>query len=123
MQNLETNLNLKNKMENLENNKLIAEFMGFELQTNPKERWFGQYFTIPNEAWSNRIELLHFDTDWNWLMQVVEKIENLGYDVVIKYNICTITNGENEFQNEVGQKIYATHQTVIEFIKWYNKNK
>jgi hypothetical protein len=113
-------------MENLENNKLIAEFMGFELQTNPKERWFGQYFTTPNEAWSNRIELLLFDTDWNWLMEVVKKIEELGNDVLITTNYIQIAFDEGEqfiVMEDFNIKITSVYDACIKFIKWYNENK
>lgn len=106
-------------METTQNNKLIAEFMGYNLEIVNNEF----YFTHDDMLESLSDEELHFDTDWNWLMEVVEKIENLGFDVVINYNICTITNGENEFRHEVGQKIYATYQAVIEFINWYNEKK
>lgn len=112
-------------METTPNNKLIAEFMGATQNKEMEYEMYGIIQTIKDEPTSKHFffenEML-FDTDWNWLMEVVGKIENLGYDVTINYNICTITNGENEFQNEVGQKIYATYQTVIEFIKWYNLN-
>jgi hypothetical protein len=109
-------------MEN--NNKLIAEFMEFKIQADPKERWFGQYFTTPNEAWSNRIELLLFDTDWNWLMPVIRKIEELGNDVLITTNYIQIAFDEGEqfiVIDDLNIKIDSVYKAVIEFINWYNK--
>jgi hypothetical protein len=111
-----------------ENNKLIAEFMGFKLQQDPTERWFGNYFAIPNDAWSNRLELLHFDTDWNWLMEVVEKIENYNEYTNVLFTPqgceinCYIENGFL-FSNDCNTKIEAVYNACIEFIKWYNKQK
>jgi hypothetical protein len=113
-------------MEN--NNKLIAEFMGInhldddKYINNLKEmKAEGLYFEQ-----GYMTSELKFDTDWNWLMPVVERIElDMGFDVYIHYNNCTITDGENAFENEAepNQKIYATYQSVVEFIKWYNENK
>jgi hypothetical protein len=123
-------------MNTIDNNKLLAEFMGFKLQQDPNERWFGQYFTTPNDVWANRIELLHFDTDWNWLMEVVEKIEQLGYVTEIignierKFTCITYPNTSEEYISRIGygeemflNKKYVTYQAVVAFIKWYNKNK
>jgi hypothetical protein len=127
-----------------ENNKLIAEFMGFKLQQDPTERWFGNYFAIPNDAWSNRLELLHFDTDWNWLMEVVEKIESIksydrdvfGTEVKIYKDKCTIKSGHYNTKGVVYSKEQyfdgirqekskkeSTYTLCIDFIKWYNKQK
>lgn len=121
-------------MKNIENNRLIAEFMAFQTRTDAIDDRVLAYYVgnviknADNSKNKNEENVFHpedmrFDTDWNWLMEVVEKIESLSFDVVINYNICTITNGENEFRHEVGQKIYATYQAVIEFINWYNEKK
>lgn len=115
-------------MENiLENNKLIAEFMGFKLQNNPNERFYKNYFTQANGVWGNRIEILHFDSDWNWLMEVVEKIESSGYLVKMAGKIVIIDNKSNnkdyisfESSQEV-TKIEAVYKACVTFIEWYNK--
>ena len=107
-------------------NKLIAEFMGFELQNNPNERWFNQWFTKEtlNKPYNSRIEILHFDTDWNWLMEVVEKVESLGVIVEIRENVCYISPFPNNYICELKDtKLQATYKAVVEFIKWYNKQK
>ena len=109
-----------------ENNKLIAEFMGFTEQTNPKERWFGQWFTNENI----RTDLLHFDSDWNWLMTVVEKMENSGVKITIGRMYCEIKYSDLFDKNKTfeitiasGVKINGVNGAVVEFIQWYNKNK
>ncbi len=108
-------------MEN--NNKLIAEFMEWTLDDkdlNSYRKYNGSIFKY------SLLSNFKYHTDWNWLMPVVERIElDMGFDVYIHYNNCTITDGENAFENEAepNQKIYATYQSVIEFIKWYNENK
>lgn len=113
----------------IENNKLLAEFMGFKLQQNPNERWFGQYFTTPNGVWANRIELLHFDTDWNWLMAVVEKIEDIE-----SIDVDILTHGTRIYEWRSGGRVIAdncadisfdkkiehAYDSVVKFVKWYN---
>jgi len=61
-------------MNTTENNKLIAVFM--ELKE----------FTYYEYLYNEQIYLkddLYYHSDWNWLMEVVEKIESLGYNVNI----------------------------------------
>ena len=88
-----------------ENNKIIAEFMGATL-----------------------IKDLKYHLDWNWLMEVVEKIESLGYKVDISKwgnsQYCGIyLNGKKISGNETNTKIEAVYNASLEFIKWYNENK
>ncbi len=108
---------------NTENNKLIAEFLGF--QTNSNECWVT---TTANGIWSKKIEILHFDTDWNWLMVAVEKIEHIdSIDVNILTNGTRIyewrTGGEVIVDNSADisfeHKIEHVYDAVVKFIKWY----
>ena len=95
-------------------NRLIAEFMGFELQNNPNERWFNQWFTKEtlNKPYNSRIEILHFDTDWNWLMEVVNRIKQVGEEELkfsVEFQLAILTTNKETIYNE-----------CLEFIKWYN---
>jgi hypothetical protein len=88
-----------------ESNKLIAEFM--EHHNN-----------MGNKG-------LQYHSDWNWLMEVVEKIESKGFDVFINTFVCRISDvGEDRFEDietfNSASKIQAVHSAVVEFIKWYN---
>jgi hypothetical protein len=98
-----------------ENNRLIAEFMGFKLQSNTDERWFGQWFTISNGTWANRIEILHFHTSWDWLMPVVDAIYNTDIDEQATNEIGDITHALLDVN------INAVHEAVVNFIEFYNK--
>lgn len=69
------------------------------------------------------------DCDWNQLMVIINKIENLGYNIKINstndnglYNDCIITNEDDCFYRyfERCGKMEAVYNCVIEFIKWYN---
>jgi hypothetical protein len=123
-------------LNTMENNKLIAEFMGFELQKNPNERWFNQWFTndILNKPYHSRIEILHFDSDWNWLMEAVDKIESIGdeenngeyFFEIYKFGVTIFSNGNyvNEIVDTTGKtKLEATYKAVVEFINYYNAIK
>lgn len=95
-----------NKQVIQENNKLIAEFMGLDI---PKRN--------PNT--------ILYHSDWNWLMEVVEKIESKGFDVHINTCVCRISDvGEDRFEDietfNSNNKIQAVYNACIEFVKWYN---
>lgn len=80
---------------------------------------------------------LEYDTDWNWIMEVVDKIndpEN-GIMVSIHPNSCMITdNGRrgkwslNSISNivrviDAKDRKEAVVQAIWEFLNWYNENK
>jgi hypothetical protein len=106
---------------NTENNKLIAEFLSFELQQDCS------YQTKPNDSWGSKVDLLHFDTDWNWLAQVVDKIEGLGYwtRILSATNngvyIGELNSPDFIIESDGLTKKQAVYSACIEFIKWYNK--
>lgn len=99
--------------ETQESNKLIAEFTGYEIQKDPTERFFGRYLTPDTKVWVKKNEL-SFDTDWNYLMPVVEKILNLK---------DTYAQERQRVFNSISPDINITYTAVISFIKWYNENK
>ena len=107
----------------IEKNKLIAEFMGYNEEIVNDE----VYFTLPDMLESLSDEELHYHSDWNWLMEVVEKIENLGYGVTIGMaDYCIIQNDWKEDLKEIhslteNSKLLCTYNACVEFIKWYNQ--
>lgn len=118
--------NLTNE-EITKGNKLIAEFMGFKIGVPHSQ-------TMANEPYGD-IDLSKFNLSWNWLMSVVERVENLPKDllhgkfgVYISSNCCTI-QGTNllasfspaYFQDHYANtKIEATWVAIVNFIEWYN---
>ena len=56
-----------------ENNKIIAKFMGY-IDNGCSEEGF---LINPTTNYDEDIIELKFNSDWNWLMEVVEKIESL----------------------------------------------
>tara|TARA_B100001063_G_scaffold238335_1_gene260401 strand:- start:435 stop:689 length:255 start_codon:yes stop_codon:yes gene_type:complete len=80
----------------MENNKLIAEFMGWDKD----------------------------NTSWYWLMLVVEKIESLGYEVQIRNTDCIIFQLLDTLKykpivdiSSGSGKMDSTYKAVLEFIK------
>lgn len=98
-----------------EDNKLIAEFMGFEWYEINKP-----YIAVrePNGG------VKHFRTDWNWLMEVVEKIESINFILPKQeygqYKAMKIKDALIMKYKDL-TKIEAVYNTCVEFIKWYNE--
>jgi hypothetical protein len=99
----------------MENNKLIAEFMGnipiFE----------NEYQMVTHNNMCYGIDELKYDTDWNWLMPVVERIESLGIVVEIRENVCYIETSLGNYSELEDTKLQATYKAVVKFINWYNE--
>jgi hypothetical protein len=120
-------------MNRLESNKLLAEFMGvFDkiLSTQNIHSWSDApfYYTTENskeKVIENISNYVKYDTDWNWLMQVVEKIENYNEfaNVLFAPQGCAIDvyieNGF-AFSNDCNTKIEAVYNACVEFVKWFN---
>lgn len=102
-------------MNRTKGNKLIAEFMGKDIQENDN---------------------VMYHSSWCWLMPVIEYIEknrlcNFGYGYSID-NVwwCSgektvyTTDGEdfNCLNRSSVSKIRSIYDTVVEFIIWYNEN-
>ena len=91
-------------MTTTENNKIIAQFLEI----------------------SHQKIAMNFHSNWNILMDVVEKIESLGFFFEIKSNWVRITKKREIIVIRWEQdknKIEATYNACVEFIKWYNQNK
>lgn len=106
----------------LEGNKLIAEFMGLSM--------------ISKEEITEDIDINKFcyqpryHSDWNWLMPVVEKINDLDslYHINIYSAVVTVFSYSPvetlcKFNNSDTSKIKAIWLAVLEFIKWFNTEK
>lgn len=127
-------------MNTIENNKLIAEFMGLK----PIEV-FGSYSIskdqvsvnckTESEAFESFCKSTKYHLDWNWLMEVVEKIESIvwehlndtSFNVTIGATLYCVIQDNNggviEIIGEGKSKIESVYIACVEFIKWYNKQK
>lgn len=108
-----------------ENNKIIAKFMGY-IDNGCSEEGF---LINPTTNYDEDIIELKFNSDWNWLMEVVQKIESLGFDFAIYTgSSVSIINTKNyPFKEIVSEghknKIESVYNACLEFIKWYNEQK
>jgi hypothetical protein len=104
------------------NNKLIAEFLGYEwneIEEVLTQNKFAIQNSVPN-----------FHSDWNWLMEVVEKINLINdfeYSVIIKSMDCYIMNSKGETiasvdcKYNVDELIKSVYEVAIQFIQWHNE--
>jgi hypothetical protein len=124
-----------------EGNNLIAEFMPDMVWRIPDNTAYTPYWrrvtkdgmcrkdytarttTATQEA---RFLTLGYQSDWNMLMPVVERIEDLGYDVEIKHTSTTIVSSEPliEIEEDGALKINGCYNAILRFVKWHNsRNK
>lgn len=116
-------------MNTTENNKIIAEFMGMKpINKNDTDGIWN--CTIKAHGF-NIVQNLSFNSDWNWLMEVVQKINIIDdYRYTVQINsmdtyIHDLKNGGFVFQSECkwqpDELINSVYQAVVEFIKWYKE--
>ena len=131
-----------------EGNFLISEFIGGEIKTTSN----GYKCFIPTGRTTNRVESLHLFPDWNYLHEIIDRIESLDFS----FNIgsSTLTAYANHPFNKKGfllqylpwvgsvtdkylqggifqdvvkkddfNKKERVYKAIITFIKWYNKNE
>jgi hypothetical protein len=123
----------------IEQNKLFAEFMEWEMTSDGKAFFnpFGdsQYFNPEKgivEKASYHSKLL-FNTSWDWLMLVIERIENIEtHSTNMRKGlggwgqVCTFSNSDIEIKvvgDSDESKISVTYKAVAKFIQWYNENR
>lgn len=68
------------------------------------------------------IEELEYNSSWDWLMPVIEKIESYGYMTEIKNDFVLIyaLNEVHIFEPVSTTKIAAAHKACYRFIEWFN---
>jgi hypothetical protein len=119
----------------VENNRLIAEFLRYKLMPcNNGLAWNSPYQKSIDDKFNLHGRLFHpigsdyyisgnsylkFNTDWNWLMGVVEKIESTSKEQsVIQWS----RNNWTIFDLKLSEaKIEAVYDACILFITWYNQ--
>ena len=125
--------------EILQYNKRCADFLGisngyFKSEIDcptPEYQWMCTHANCTYEIQKEDFPLLSvwdylkFHSDWNWIMEVVEAIEKLGYDVVIAKTSCSIKMNKQLVKAALmlETKKEAVVEAINQFLIWYNKNK
>ena len=120
----------------LEYNKMCAEFLGLKNGwwisqqkplTDDKKQWWnisGSTF-LGTKVYYNKD--LQFHQDWNWIMEVVEAIENLfDGDMLVEISDESCYMGYHkkyEMYTTMSTKKEAVVQGINKFLIWYYKNK
>lgn len=134
----------------LEYNKRCAEFLNWEFD-ELSESYQTPFLKLVepqafgDEQFSSKLRIyeLDFDSDWNWIMEVVEAIETK----FLKYTLQWEYDDREEFAEDGKYKAYwftlypkdeicgwltdlrhksrkeAVVQAINQFLIWYNKNK
>ena len=105
-------------------NEIIAEFMGYTEKNKKIKEIYNQ------EA---EVKSFSYHTSWDWLMEVVEKIESdERYDVeILQYGTRIIERTKTDLIEVVNNiadisfdsKIEHTYDAIVKFINEYNKRK
>jgi hypothetical protein len=110
-----------NQQEILYNNKLLAHFMGgkyWPRSWNPFKKYHNRYqfpgFRVgipPNE--------LKFHKDWNWLMWVVEKIEQEEPElrIIIEDHKCIMSHDKYKIEKIARTRFLALYSSVVAYLK------
>lgn len=107
----------------MSDNELIAEFDGLEIDKFAD----GSYrytFTDPItcESYGYAPDELQYHISWDWLMPVVEKINESPKPKRVRWD--TISRETDKVLDlPIYTPIQDVHKAVVEFIKWYNQNK
>ncbi len=128
-------------MTTTDKNRIIAQFMGLrpklespDVYSFSDSPWFVTRGSDPEKIMDDIANYAKYHSDWNWLMEVINRIEGIWIEsetsqdtatVLIDGSFCQIyTNGTyiNEIINIDGQKkIEAVHEAVYQFVVWNNQ--
>lgn len=112
-----------------ENNKLLAEFLGWlvmECYVTPTDEAITS-LKLNSEFKEIPPYTMKFHNDWNWLMEVVDKIESLSFRVRFEMETCFIM--DDNFETIIAStgheksKIEAVYNACVEFVEWLNKEE
>lgn len=109
-------------MEKLENTILITRFIENYGEPNPVH---DKGFIIMDDGQEFAFQEANYDSQWNWIMPVVEKIFSLGFDYTMSPREMTIKVRMGEtIVHIVGKgepQEMVVYRAVVEFINWYNR--
>jgi hypothetical protein len=103
----------------MDDNKLIAEFMGMEKERHADGRYLFTNDLEEAKGTDTRFtEELYFHLSWDWLMPVVRKCKNVDADWINENAQHLIDDIDNALTCCWSEE--STCKVVVEFIKEYN---
>lgn len=97
----------------MKDNKLIAEFMGMQ---HTDIGWYDNEETL--QLQNNTFDELQFHKSWDWLMPVIEKIENDGLDPHGMIDNSLRKNNQKRWRS-----IEDLHNVAVYLINIYNNER
>ena len=97
----------------IDNNKLIAEFMGGKYAKDLNYAIGSMCVWLPDRG-EKRVELLKYHKSWDWLMPVIE---------TILYKKDAYAQKRHNVRTCISPNMQVTYKAAVEFIKWYNEQK
>lgn len=115
-------------MTNLEKNRLLAEYLGAKQNANGEYEMYGFIEDItdsPTEQHFFKPEDMRFHCSYDWLMDIVHRIEGEGYIVDITLRAVSIHEIGRMIVDIGGHdnkltKFQALFKACVEFVLWYN---
>ena len=121
--------------EILEYNKRCADFLGWKLENGTTCLYFHDKRPI-GQTWDYKD--MRYHSDWNWIMEVLQKITSTGYNwELIDFNgtaeeeefmRCSIFNLDitkplYKFKSTSSDAKKAVVETINQFLIWHEENK
>ena len=104
-------------------NVVLANFMGWEeIYEGANQFAYNKPKGDDTIYYRRDLRGLQYHVDWNWLMPVLHKIEQIRLN-------SSITNEEVDYRKDVIDNkviqvdIQQTYTCIVDFVKWYNKTK
>lgn len=102
--------------------QLFTDFTYQKLKESDVElggEYNGKYYKLKN---------MQFHLDWNWIMELVEAIEKLGYKFQLGWNITTLISLVPKTPVKISlieseNRKEAVVQAINKFLIWYNNEK
>lgn len=122
----------------MEDNKILAEFLGLKVYKGKNEYTGNEYYYYNNENMEDWEGIPDYNSDWNSLMEVVEKIEDLklenGYQLydfnITSFSTTIVDNFDGDAllyieRDKINNKskLDTVFECCLEFVKWNNKSK
>jgi hypothetical protein len=130
-------------------NRALAEFMGGTVISSEKyemphgshsegvmERWGGLTGIPSHDRELAEIGIFRYETSWNWIFPVIDKIESLGFNFSIsrsgiqvvkwrrqgRFEATDLIIDEDFSDDYLGDhKRIAAWDSCVSFVNWYNK--